>query len=90
MSEGSLFRVIIMVVKMHLYLRRLLALISLAAILIAAVSPITLGIFLAFFIPVWFFFAAVVSVPIASADEGSTSPLFIFLPSFSPRPPPIR
>jgi len=77
-------------VKTRHPLRWFLALICLAAILFAALSPITLGVVFAFLIPVWFFFAAVVSFPIASVDENCVSPLFASLPVFSPRPPPVR
>jgi hypothetical protein len=75
--------------KARFYTPRLLALICLAAILFAAVIEIVPGLLLVFLIPVWFFFAAVVSVPIASAHEGCASPVHTPLPIFSPRPPPI-
>ena len=76
--------------KARVYMRRLLALVCLLAILFAVLSQIAPGFHLVFLIPVWFFFAAVVSVPITSADEGCASPVFASLPLFSPRPPPIR
>jgi uncharacterized membrane protein len=71
-------------------LRRFLALVCLAAILLAALSPITPGVLFAFQIPIWFFFAAVIGISAASVEEVSASPLFAFLPVFSPRPPPLR
>jgi hypothetical protein len=80
----------ILYVKTNHHLRRLLTLICLAAVLLAALAPVTLGILFAFLIPFWFFFAAVVSFPVAIVDEDSRSPLFASLPIFSPRPPPIR
>ena len=85
----SLSRMILYVKTNH-HLRRFFALICLAAILLAALAPVTLGILFAFLIPFWFFFAAVVSFPVAIVDEDSGSPLFASLPIFSPRPPPIR
>jgi hypothetical protein len=77
-------------VTTHHYLRRFLLLLCLAAIFLSALSPITLGVPFVFLIPVWFFFAAVLSIPIASAQEVSASPLLGFVPIFSPRPPPLR
>jgi uncharacterized membrane protein len=75
---------------MSLHLRRFLALICVAAILLAALGSIALGVVFAFLIPVWFFFAPVVSFPAANAEEASANPVFGFVPVFSPRPPPIR
>ncbi|PYU28283.1 MAG: hypothetical protein DMG32_03150 [Acidobacteria bacterium] len=76
--------------KTRFHPRRFLPLVCLAAILLTALSAIAPSLLFAFLIPAWFFFAAVVSVSLASADEGCASPLFVFLPGFSPRPPPIR
>ena len=64
----------ILYVKTNHHLRRLLTLICLAAVLLAALAPVTLGILFAFLIPFWFFFAAVVSFPVAIVDEDSGSP----------------
>lgn len=85
-----MFRDIISGVKMRLHLRRFLGFLCLAAILLAALSPLTLARLFAFLIPVWFFFATVISFLLAVAAEICAKPLFAFLPSFSPRPPPIR
>jgi hypothetical protein len=76
--------------KAEIYMRRLLALVCLVAILLAVLGPITLVVLFAFLIPVWFFFADVVISPIASAQETCASPIFGFFSVFSPRPPPIR
>jgi hypothetical protein len=84
------FRGIISAVKMRLHLGRFLGFLCLAAILLAALSPLTPVLLFAFLIPVWFFFATVISFPLGVAAEISAKPLFAFLPSFSPRPPPIR
>lgn len=89
MSEGALSRYDLSVMTKH-YLRQLLALVWLAAILLAALCPITPGVLFAFLIPAWFFVAAVVAHAIATADEGSDAPLLVFLPVSSPRPPPVR
>jgi Flp pilus assembly protein TadB len=86
--EKRLFRDIISGVKMHL--RRFLAFLCLAAIFFAALSPLTPALLFAFLIPVWFFFATVISFLLAVAAEICVKPLFAFLPGFSPRPPPIR
>jgi hypothetical protein len=88
--EKRLFRDIISDVKMRLRLQRFLAFLCLAAILLAALSPLTPALLFAFLIPAWFFFAAVISFLLAVAAEICATPLFAFLPSFSPRPPPIR
>lgn len=68
---------------------RLAALICVAALLIATLSQGTVGLVLAFLVPVWFFFVAVVSVPIPALNEARDIRLFPSLPVFSPRPPPI-
>ena len=70
--------------------RRFLAFLCLAAILLAALSPVTPALLFAFLIPVWFFCATVISVLLAVAAVIRAKPLFALLPSFSPRPPPIR
>lgn len=75
---------------MSLRLHRVLALICVAAILLAALSPIPLGALFVLLIPEWFFFAAIISFLAASIDEDGGSPIFGCLPVFSPRPPPIR
>jgi len=77
-------------VKTHQYVRRFLLLICLAAIFLTALSPITLGVLFAFLIPVWFFFAAVISVLVGKVEDDSARPLFGFIPVFSPRPPPLH
>jgi hypothetical protein len=84
------FRDIISGVKMRLQLRRFLAFLCLAAILLAALGPLTPALLFAFLIPVWFFFATVISFLLGVAAETCAEPLLAFLPSFSPRPPPIR
>lgn len=71
-------------------LRKFLALACVAALLLAALSPIPFGLLFAFLIPVWFFFADVASFPVTSADEASADPVFGFVAVFSPRPPPIH
>ena len=75
---------------MTLHLRRFLAVVCLAGVLLAALSPIPLGLLFALLIPVWFFCAAVVSIPLLRIEEGSADPVFGLVPVFSPRPPPIR
>ena len=85
-----MFRDTISGVKMRLHPRRFLAFLCLAAILLSALSSATPALLFAFLIPVWFFFATVISFLLAVAAEIYAKPLFVLLPSFSPRPPPIR
>ena len=85
-----MFRDTISGVKMRLHPRRFLAFLCLAAILLAALSSVTPVLLFAFLIPVWFFCATVISFLLAVAAVIRPKPLFALLPSFSPRPPPIR
>ena len=85
-----MFRDTISGVKMRLHLRRFLAFLCLAAILLAALSSVTPALLFAFLIPVWFFCATVISFLLAVAAVICPKPLFALLPNFSPRPPPIR
>jgi hypothetical protein len=88
--EKRVFRDTISGVKMRLQPRRFLAFLCLAAILLAALSPVTPALLFALLIPVWFFCATVISFLLAVAAVIRAKPLFALLPSFSPRPPPIR
>ena len=85
-----MFRDTISGVKMRLHPRRFLAFLCLGAILLAALGPVTPALLFAFLIPVWFFCATVISFLLAVAAVIRAKPLFVLLPSFSPRPPPIR
>ena len=85
-----MFRDTISGVKMRLHPRRFLAFLCLGAILLAALGPVTPALLFAFLIPVWFFCATVISFLLAIAAVIRAKPLFVLLPSFSPRPPPIR
>ena len=71
-------------------LRRLVVVLFLLALLIAALTPITSGVLFAFFIPLWFFFAAILTVQARITDECFDLPLLPNLPIFSSRPPPTR
>jgi len=88
--EKRVLRDTISGVKMRLHPRRFLAFLCLAAILVAALSSVTPALLFAFLIPVWFFCATVISFLLAIAAVIRAKPLFVLLPSFSPRPPPIR
>jgi hypothetical protein len=88
--EKRVFRDTISDVKMRFQPRRFLAFLCLAAILLAALSPVTPALLFALLIPVWFFCATVISFLLAVAAEICAKPIFALLPSFSPRPPPIR
>jgi len=68
--------------------RKWVAAICLAALLFAVLTPATSGTFLAFLVPVWVFFVALITVS-QSIPAGTTSdPSFPFFPSLQSRPPP--
>ncbi len=72
------------------YIRRF-ALISCLVVMLLAALALTGGALLfAFLLPVWFFFAAVISLSAPTIDEHRDLQLFLVLPVFSPRPPPVR
>jgi len=71
-------------------LHRLLAILCLLAVLLAALTPAASGFLLAFLIPLLFMFAAIVAVPARIADERVHLPLLPNLPVFSSLPPPAR
>ena len=85
-----MFRDTISGVKMRLHPRRFLAFLCLAAILLASLSSVAPALLFAFLSPVWFFCATVIRFLLAVVAEICAKPLFALLPSFSPRPPPIR
>jgi hypothetical protein len=71
-------------------LRRLIVVLFLLAVLIAALTPATSGLFLPFLMPLWFFLAAILTVQVRITDECFDLPLLPNLPIFSSRPPPAR
>jgi hypothetical protein len=71
-------------------LRKLVVVVCLLAVLIAALTPVTSGLLFPFLIPLWFFFAAIVIVQVRIADECFDLPLLPNLPIFSSLPPPAR
>ncbi|HXM94225.1 MAG TPA: hypothetical protein VOA64_08235 [Candidatus Dormibacteraeota bacterium] len=70
--------------------RRLIVFVVLAIAVVVAVAQPVLGFVFAFLIPIWLFFAAVVSAPIPRPRETFRALAFPCLPIFSPRPPPIQ
>lgn len=70
--------------------RQLTLLCCLAALLLAALTPIVTGLLFAFLIPVLFFIAAVAEVPLRAVDEPCAAPQLVIFPTFSPRPPPVQ
>jgi hypothetical protein len=68
---------------------RLVVFVCLAAVLIAALPQIAVGLALAFLVPVWFLCTAVTSFPVPDVNEGCDIWLFPSVPVFLPRPPPI-
>jgi hypothetical protein len=71
-------------------LRRLVVVLFLLAILIAALTPVTSVLLFPFFIPLWFFLAVILTVQARIAGECFSLPLLPNLPIFSSRPPPAR
>jgi len=69
-------------------MRHLVALVCLV-VLLAALTPLA-GVPFAILVPLWFFFAIVVSVPTQRIEEHDHQEPFHLLPVFSPRPPPVR
>lgn len=69
---------------------RLVALLCVAMVLLAALAQPTLGFLFLFLIPFWFLLAVVVSVPLPVVTYVCLSLPFPSLPVFSPRPPPVR
>jgi len=68
---------------------RLVALLCVAIVLLASLAKPTLGLLFLFLIPFWFFLA-VVSVPLPVVPDVCLPLPFPSLPVFSPRPPPVR
>jgi uncharacterized membrane protein len=73
-----------------LHARRFLIVSCVLGLLLAELTPLATAIAFAILVPIWFFFALVVGVSIADADEHRNAPPFPTLPVFSPRPPPVR
>jgi hypothetical protein len=69
---------------------RALIFLCLAAILYAALTHAGTSLLIAVLVPIWFFLATVVSLPILSIDEHYDTEPSPPLPVFSPRPPPAR
>jgi hypothetical protein len=68
---------------------RLTLLVCLAALLIAMLPQVAVGLALALLVPIWFFIASVTSVFLPVIDGLPDTRPFPSLPVFSPRPPPI-
>lgn len=68
--------------------RRLIAFLCLVAVLLAAITPATSGLFLAILVPLLLFVAAVVIVPIGREPESGDAPAFLFLSIVTSRAPP--
>jgi hypothetical protein len=75
--------------RTSVYARRLLIALCLAAVLFAALSPVASALHVAVLVPLWFFFAAVLSVPLRRVTERVNVRRFPFLPVLTPRPPPV-
>jgi len=72
------------------YTRRAVIILCVVAILFAALTHPGTSLLAAILVPLWFFFAAVASLPIPSPDECSDALPFPVFSVFSPRPPPVR
>jgi hypothetical protein len=68
---------------------RLVVLVCLAALLIAALPQAAVGLALALLVPEWFFFASVISAALPVVEDTCDIRPFPALPVFFPRPPPI-
>ncbi|MFZ3245596.1 MAG: hypothetical protein WA185_11020 [Candidatus Acidiferrales bacterium] len=71
--------------------RRMVIVLCVAGLLLAALTPGVAGLALAVLvITSWFFVAFALTVILACVDEESRAPKALASPAFSPRPPPIR
>jgi hypothetical protein len=70
------------------YIRRIAFFVCLAAVLLAALTPGMAGLPFAILVPLLFFIAIVLSVPLPCIEEQTYTPQAFALPVFSPRPPP--
>lgn len=68
--------------------RRLIAFLCLVAVLLAAITSATSGLFLAILVPLLLFVAAVVIVPIGREPESGHAPAFLVLSVVTSRAPP--
>lgn len=76
--------------KAAVYSRRLAALLFVAAVLLAALTPATSCLFLVLLVtPLWLLFATTVGVPLGVFDEQIHKPQALAFPVFSPRSPPV-
>jgi hypothetical protein len=72
------------------YARRALTFLCLAVILSTALAHAGVNLLLAILVPIWFFLATVVIVPLPGIDERYDIEPSPVLPVLSPRPPPAR
>jgi hypothetical protein len=72
------------------HIRRFVLISCLVVMLLAALTLAGGALPFAFLVPMWFFFAAVISLSARTIEEHRTIQLFLVLPVFSPRPPPVR
>jgi len=70
--------------------RRVIAILCLLALLVAALTPATSGLLFAILSPLLFFFAALVVFQVRIAGECTHLPRRFHLPVFASRPPPAR
>ncbi len=68
--------------------RTLIALLCLLAVWFATLTPGATGLLLAVLVPLWFLFAAIVSIPVGRPSESSSTQPFPLLRLLAPRPPP--
>ena len=71
--------------------RQLVAFLCLLAVLFLALTPANADLFFAIFVPLWFFFAAIVTVQAPRVTDGCFRlPIFRNLLAFPSRPPPAE
>ena len=71
-------------------MRRWAVILCVAVLLLTALTHAGIALPVTIFAPLWFFFAAVVALPIPRIDEQWYPQTPLALPVFSPRPPPLR
>jgi hypothetical protein len=70
--------------------RRFVAFICLVMVVLAALAPGAVELPPAILVPLTFFIALSVTLPLVHVEKQNRAPRFLALPAFSPRPPPAR
>jgi hypothetical protein len=73
-----------------LYRARLVVFVCLLAVVLTALTPSAYGMLFAILVPIWFFFAVILSVLIYIAEQSTDPQDYQILGRLSPRPPPAH